>query len=115
MASPTYFYLTDSNGSNWQVGAANGAFLTRRTGAVTVTPLYVNDSAVVTWKLGITPLGQLTTTVVGAQTDSNISLIDISGMSWHVGVTTLGQLILTFNYKLSLSDAEGPSIIYYYS
>jgi hypothetical protein len=115
MATPTYFYLTDSNGNNWQVGASQGAFTTRRVGAVSVVPLYVNDSAVVTWQLGITPLGQLTTTVVGAQSDSNISLVGFTGIVWSVGVTTLGQLTLTFSYTLSLSDAQGPSIDYFFS
>ena len=115
MATPTYFYLTDSNGNNWQVGVSQGAFNTRRTGAVTVIPLYCNDSGAQTWQLGITPLGQLTTTAVASQTDSNISLVGNTGMVWNVGVTTLGQLTTLFAYQLNLSDAEGPSVTYYYS
>lgn len=56
---------------------------------------YLQDSSTQNWQLGVTALGQITTTAVGAESIITLTLMDLNGVYWQLGVTTLGQLTLT--------------------
>lgn len=56
---------------------------------------YLQDSNSVYWQLGITTLGQITTTVVGTQVIVPLVLRDVSLGYWQLSVSILGQVTQT--------------------
>src|ERR1700677_1630189 len=58
---------------------------------------YLQDSGGNYWQLGVSILGQLTTTPVGAETVVPLVLYNnaLGGAYWKLGVTTLGQITTT--------------------
>lgn len=56
---------------------------------------FLQDSGANNWQLGVTTLGQITTTSTGAQTIVPLVLQDSSAQDWQLGVTTSGQVTTT--------------------
>ena len=110
------YYLQDANGAYYQLAITNsGQPYPIRVGVQSIVPLYLVDTGSQTWQLGITPLGQFTLTAVSSHAETPIILTAPDGKNYMLDASTLGQITEAFNYTLSLSDAQGPKILYYYS
>lgn len=95
---PTQYVLQDSNGIGWLFQINDTALVvTKNNGPFAGTPdvLILNDSNFVSWQLGITTLGQVTTTSIAA--GSNPSVIEMttyqSSLQALMSIDTMGRLI----------------------
>ena len=108
--APTVVTLQDSGLVLWSVTVTDAGLLQSTPGSTgAVVPIILNNPGnTVSWQLGITTLGLLTTTSVAfnAANPTQIQMFSITGTTaWYLGVTTLGLLTTSQNFT---ALARGP-------
>lgn len=89
-------FLDDGTSVTWRLGVNTGGLLTTTVSSGVPTTLFLSNGSQ-NYEVGVTPTGNITTTLVGSSSFSNsFILIDSIGNSWALTVLAGGFLQTTF-------------------